>query len=903
MTTERLRRTHAIQISLGIEPKAPWLAKLLALFLQPGNAPDDSATRQVQRLFPHVNFNRLRFGDIVRIPLQLLALLLIRFNRPARPPSRSRARQRQARRWFSIAPVLQALNHLLRSIFLKLLRLFRPITILREQLLSGVCKNANTLIKHSIWQSRTNRVIFIFVAAILAFLPITTPLEPVNQALFAAVLLLTALIARRVTGRGITLFLIILSVFTSTRYIWWRLTYTTYWDDTLSLTWGTILITAEVYAWVMLMFTFFQSAWPLQRKPAPLPANHDKWPTVDVYIPTYNEPITVVGPTVLAALAIDWPHDKLRVYLLDDGRREEMRDFAAEVGAQYITRSDNQHAKAGNLNHALRLTDGEYITIFDCDHVPTSSFLTSVMGWFLRDKRLALVQTPHHFFSPDPFERNLHNFRKMPSEGVLFHNFIQDGNDLWNSTFFCGSCAVIRRGPLEEVGGIAIETVTEDAHTALRLQRRGYRTAMINKPLAAGLATESLSDHIGQRVRWARGMAQIFRIDNPFLGRGLSFAQRICYSSAMLYFFNGGPRLVFLTAPIAFLVFDVYVIHASALEITLYVLPHLLHIIITTSRMHAGHRRTFWSDVYDTVLAWYFLLPTFLALINPRYGKFNVTAKGGVIENDRFEWMMSRPLLILAGLNLICLGFGFWRLGYGQVDEFGATLINIAWTTFNLLILGAGIAVAVERAQRRVRHRAEITVPVVLKTTDNQSYPGQTVDITSDGAALAFQARPDTHEGDLVTVSFNHDKLETIFTGRVIALSPQQIRLAWNTMPLNSESILVQCSLATSGVWSNWMQEHQYDQPMRGLTEVAHTASSGYRKLAHYSLDLVTKPLKPALRDFGTSWHSFRTLFPYTPALAAPAALYSGHATSADLHTSSSNFATRNVYQSSKEIS
>ena len=99
------------------------------------------------------------------------------------------------------------------------------------------------------------------------------------------------------------------------------------------------------------------------------------------------------------------------------------------------------------------------------------------MGWFLGDPKLALVQTPHHFFSPDPFERNLSNFRKVPNEGGLFYGLIQNGNDLWNGTFFCGSCAIIRRGPLEEIGGVAVETVTEDAHTSLRLHRLGYNSA------------------------------------------------------------------------------------------------------------------------------------------------------------------------------------------------------------------------------------------------------------------------------------------------------------------------------------------------------------------------------------------------------------------------------------------
>src|SRR5690606_15175639 len=151
----------------------------------------------------------------------------------------------------------------------------------------------------------------------------------------------------------------------------------------------------------------------------------------------------------------------------------------------------------------------------------------------------------------------------------------------WNATFFCGSCAMMRRAPLLEVGGVAVETVTEDAHTALKMNRAGYNTAYLAIPQAAGLATESLSGHIGQRVRWARGMAQICRLDNPLFGPGLSLGQRLCYLNAMMHFFYGLPRLVFLTAPLAYLLLDAHVFQATAFLIAAYALPHLFHASVT----------------------------------------------------------------------------------------------------------------------------------------------------------------------------------------------------------------------------------------------------------------------------------------------------------------------------------
>lgn len=159
-----------------------------------------------------------------------------------------------------------------------------------------------------------------------------------------------------------------------------------------------------------------QTIWPLHREP--LPAGEAEWP--------------------LAAINIDYPPHKLHVYILDDGTREEFRLFAVEADIGYITRKKHNHAKASNINDALKQMSSSMVAIFDCDHVPTRSFLQVTAGWFLADPKLGMLQTPHHFYSPGPFERTLSRYNTIPNEGELFYGLIQDGNDFWNATFFCG---------------------------------------------------------------------------------------------------------------------------------------------------------------------------------------------------------------------------------------------------------------------------------------------------------------------------------------------------------------------------------------------------------------------------------------------------------------------------------
>src|SRR5208282_4407490 len=405
------------------------------------------------------------------------------------------------------------------------------------------------------------RLLFLILAAVifcfLAIVPLTWP----QQAVLGLLSLLMALaLARGSDSYLVTLTLMMLSMFCTFRYGYWRIDQVVRFFHDPANHWGALdaffilcLLLAEGYAFCILFLGYFQTIWPLRRAPVALPEASEDWPHIDVLIPTYNEPLEVVRFTAFGALNIDWPADKLHVYILDDGRRKEFEQFAFEAGIGYKTRDDNKHAKAGNINTALKSMDSPYVAIFDCDHVPTRSFLQMTMGWFLRDRKLAMLQTPHHFYSPDPFERNLGKFRVIPNEGELFYGIVQDGNDFWNATFFCGSCAVLRRTALDEVGGIAVETVTEDAHTSLRMQINGWNTAYINIPQAAGLATERLSAHVRQRIRWARGMIQILRTENPLFAPGLKFPQRLCYFNAMAHFLYAAPRLIFMSAPLIFL--------------------------------------------------------------------------------------------------------------------------------------------------------------------------------------------------------------------------------------------------------------------------------------------------------------------------------------------------------------
>src|SRR5215510_4865288 len=540
---------------------------------------------------------------------------------------------------------------------------------------------------------------------------IVVPLSPWEQGQVSLAMIGLALVAS--FSRFMRPLIIFLSCFASMRYFYWRVSSTINLESNADATVSFVLLLAEIYGLVILFLGYFQTI-EVQERTAPLTKT---FPTVDIFIPTYNESVDIVRRTVIGARTIDYPQKT--VYVLDDGHRPAIEALAQSLGAVYLSRPDNKHAKAGNLNFALQRTGGELIAIFDADHVPVRGFLNRTVGFF-EDSRVALVQTAQHFFNPDPFERNLKLTGKIPPEQHFFYHVIQPGNDFWNSAFFCGSCAVVRRSALEEIRGFKMDTVTEDAHTSMELHSRGYISVYLPMPLAAGLATETYRAHVQQRMRWARGMAQILRTDCPLFKKGLALGQRLNYFNAMLHFFFGMPRLIMILGPLSFLLFGLHPIKADVTAVIAYILPHIGLSMIANSTISRNYRHSFSAGVYEVSIAPYTAVVTLLALINPKLGKFNVTDKGTHRDAARFDYVTSWPTLALLGLSTfgLMIAFPVRLLVYGRqgVDpgELDAILINSVWVLANFISLLAAACVAYEQPQKRAVPRVRRFYPCSL---------------------------------------------------------------------------------------------------------------------------------------------------------------------------------------------
>jgi cellulose synthase (UDP-forming) len=409
---------------------------------------------------------------------------------------------------------------------------------------------------------------------------------------------------------------------------------------------------------------------------------------------------------------------------------------------------------------------------------------------------------------------------------------------------------VLRRRALDEIGGLATETVTEDAHTSIRLQKKGWSTAYINIPQAAGLATERLSGHIRQRVRWARGMTQILRLENPLFGRGLKLAQRLCYLNSAAHFLFALPRLVFLMAPLIYLIYGGTNLPGTWQLILAFAAPHLVMLYLTHLRIQGRHRHSFWNEIYETVLAPYVLLPTIGAFLWPRRPKFNVTAKGQVLYSSFFDRRIARPFVLMLFVNFVGLlcaiprlhlfaasnlpGWQGWLLSepHRMYDphHLGTIVMNVAWTLFNTILLGVATAVAWESQQRRRAVRVNVQVPGGVVLPDGSVVQGLTGDLSSTGVRLWTGSRLNVQPGDAVRIVLPVLDGDASLPATVVRVEDESLRAQFDALSLAEEEALTMVLYSRADTWLGWDESRQGDHPVRSFARIVRLAGRGLRQ-------------------------------------------------------------------------
>ncbi len=487
-------------------------------------------------------------------------------------------------------------------------------------------------------------------------------------------------------------------------YLLWRASSTL----ALNVWWVSIpLYLMEIHAAVGLgLFTF--SLWDVDRRPKTREVLRTR-ARVAVLIPTYNEDLEVLMPTVAAALEMRVKHD---TWVLDDGNRPEVAQLARELGARYLTRPTNEHAKAGNLNHALGIIEADLIAVLDADHVASPDFLTHTLGYF-DDPKVALVQTPQEFYNLESFEHERGGVTKVEPldaptsalfhEQVLFYRILQPGKNRWGGAFWCGTGAVVRVSALQDVGGVATDTITEDIHTTIRLHRNGWQTVYHNEVLARGLAASDAGTYQLQRHRWGTGAMQVLRRENPLLVSGLTLPQRLTYAATLLGWFDSWRSLGYLLLPLVVIATGAVPIAADALTFMVFFGTTFLLGQLSLRVLSRGCHRPILSILFEFVR----MTPNFMAtmtLFTNRRAAFRVTPKGRT-GGGRNGARVSPILTAMLVLSLVAVGwYGATLLGFTPV------VYAIPWAVhaaFAWMVVNVGLVWLAIHRVRASRYAAE----------------------------------------------------------------------------------------------------------------------------------------------------------------------------------------------------
>jgi cellulose synthase (UDP-forming) len=523
----------------------------------------------------------------------------------------------------------------------------------------------------------------------------------------------------------------------------WRWTATLNWHAAI---FAVTLVVAETYR-VVNSALLTLTCWKLtDNEPGAPPASK----SVDVYITCYDEPLQLLRRTAIGAKAIRYPH---RTYVLDDGKRDEVRAMAAELGVGYVRREGNEHAKAGNLNNALKVTDGEFILQLDADHVPLPIIIDRLLGYFADDK-VAFVQSPQDFYNTDSFTHVVHDQgHRLWEENRIFFSLIQPGKDTFNAAFFCGSCGMFRRAALEEIGGFSTGSVTEDMETSIVLHGRGWLSRYHRETLAYGLSPASAAQYHVQRLRWGTGAMQILRKKNPLRYPGLSVGQRVQYFTSCTDYLDGVQKLVFYLAPIVFFLTGWLPVNVNDRQFLIRLIPYM---VLTLTSFELLSRGTGWlihSERYGMTRFFTYIL-ALGGFFRNKPVKFAVTPKS--VTDVPFRTYA--PQLALAALSVASLVWAgvaahFGWIRYARGASSAAIWVNGLWLLWNLYFALSVVRQSIGSRQQRHDYRFVESLPMELEVV-GAPQPVRLAAMTQDlnPTGLSFRATYKLEPGTRVRV-------------------------------------------------------------------------------------------------------------------------------------------------------
>jgi cellulose synthase (UDP-forming) len=506
------------------------------------------------------------------------------------------------------------------------------------------------------------------------------------------------------------------AMFNMIRYAWWRVTATL-----PPMDWSPLVIFAYGLVGLELLGTIgaLREA-PIYFKKTNRTPEVDRqldWygaaaPRIDIFIPTYNEPWSVLERTLVGATEQHYPN--YAVWILDDGRRDWLKEKAAEWKVGYITRPTNTHYKAGNINNGLSHLRAqgvalEFLAVLDADFVARPEFVRRTVSLMV-DETIAIVQTPQWFYNPDPFQQRFGGVLAWPDEQRHWFDENEAALDAVNQALCCGTSCLVRVSALDELGGgFPTESITEDTFCSLRLSRLGWKTRFLNEPLSVGLAPEGLDEYLKQRERWMIGWLEITR----YFGKGRTLKSHFNYWLFMWRMaIFGFVRVAWIASHMLYWFWGFWLIQVPAIEAFSFMAPVWLDRLFL-GWLYSGRRLHFVNEVHFSVQSFMLMRTVVKNLLFSTRNVFTVTAKAVKRSGVIIHWTTLRWLLLMGlGLSAGIAYNVFYKHGPVHHDSYLA--VNVGLSLYVIMqLVGMGIP-TVEKPRQRTDDRYPTREPVTL---------------------------------------------------------------------------------------------------------------------------------------------------------------------------------------------
>ncbi len=245
-------------------------------------------------------------------------------------------------------------------------------------------------------------------------------------------------------------------------------------------------------------------------KPDP-PKHFDELPRVTVQLPIFNEQF-VIDRLIEAVCAMDYPREKLEIQVLDDST-DETQEVAANIVARYaalghpivyIHRTNRHGFKAGALDAGLKVTNSEFVAIFDADFVPPQDWIMKVIHHFA-EPEIGMVQTRWTHMN-----RNYSMLTQIEAILLDGHFVIEHGARVRTGDYFNfnGTAGMWRIKAIEEGGGWQHDTLTEDTDLSYRSQMAGWKFKYLPEVECPSELPIEMTAFKTQQARWAKGLIQ-----------------------------------------------------------------------------------------------------------------------------------------------------------------------------------------------------------------------------------------------------------------------------------------------------------------------------------------------------------------------------------------------------------